>query len=1060
MKNYAFIAATLFLLLLFPQSGFAQTREVSGVVFNQQTGETIPGVNIVITGTSQGVTTDIDGKFTIQIPADQKMLTFSYVGMETQHVDVAGISFIEVRMVPGVALDEVIVTALGISRSAKSLGYSATNLKSEAISESRETNLINSLSGKVAGVNITSSSGGVGASSSILIRGTSNLTSDNQPLFVIDGIPVNNTLRAGTGDIDWGNGIADINPEDIEELTVLKGAGAAALYGSQGANGVIVIKTKSGQATKGLGIEYSGSVSMLDPMRLPSFQNKYGPGTNPDSWDFWESGEEPYYAWGPLLDAGNMAVQWNSPLGENGKPVLLPLRSYEHNFRDFFETGIIFNNNIAFSKSEAEKYQFRVGYNNVNEKGMLYSTDLNKDVLSLNAGVNLNKNIRVTTSAIYSNTTSGNRLSGNNYAFNVIKGALFMPRSTNVDDLRNYQGLLEQGVPLPGEYLGKNPQVVAPGYTMATSDYYPNMFFTLDNLKNEFDNYRIFGVVGIDIKITDWLKFDAKTSKEIISELYQVKSNDGVRHWNGSIYSYKGFYRRNATTRDNTTSNFKFVFTPQFEKISINAFIGGERRDNVMEYGNLYAPELQISGVFNMSNTVGEKQASNGFYHTRMNSLFGSVDFSFNNGLYFTVTGRNDWSSTLPPENRSYFYPSASVSWVASEMFDLPEFMSFAKMRVNTSQVGSDTWAYQLERSFYNLDRIGGIYEASVENTLKNPNLKPTRTNQYEIGFDIRLFDYRLNLDMALYTGSSFDQITPVNVSSSTGYNFRYVNVGEVSNKGIELALNTVPLKLSNFQWDLGFTYTRNINEVVSLADGVDALTIGTGYSGIRTEAKPGSPYGNIIGYSFKRDSQGNIVHVNGLPVKGDREMVLGNITPDWIGSITTQFRYKNVSLSALFNIKMGGEIFSLTTQWMRQYGLDEATDVPLRQGNIIGDGVIEQEIDGETVYVPNDVSVPFSDYSYWYNAYGLHESCIFDASYVKLGELRLGYELPDHLTERAKCQRIMLALVGRNLGLLYSKIPHVDPETSISADKSKMGFEIFNMPSARTFTFNLIVNI
>ena len=287
MKNYAFIAATLYLLLLFPHSGFAQTREVSGVVFNQQTGETIPGVNIVLTGTSQGVTTDIDGKFTIQIPADQKMLTFSYVGMEMQHIDVSGVSYIEVRLVPGVALDEVIVTALGISRSAKSLGYSATNLKSEAISESRETNLINSLSGKVAGVNITSSSGGVGASSSILIRGTSNLTSDNQPLFVIDGIPVNNTLRAGNGDIDWGNGIADINPEDIEELTVLKGAGAAALYGSQGANGVIVIKTKSGKGTTGLGIEYTGSVSFLDPMRLPAFQNKYGPGTNPLTPEIW-----------------------------------------------------------------------------------------------------------------------------------------------------------------------------------------------------------------------------------------------------------------------------------------------------------------------------------------------------------------------------------------------------------------------------------------------------------------------------------------------------------------------------------------------------------------------------------------------------------------------------------------------------------------------------------------------------------------------------------------------------------------------------------------------------
>jgi hypothetical protein len=661
---------------------------------------------------------------------------------------------------------------------------------------------------------------------------------------------------------------------------------------------------------------------------------------------------------------------------------------------------------------------------------------------------------------MYSNTTSANRLNGNSDALNVVKGALFMPRSCNVDDLRNYLGLLENGVPLPGDYLGKNPQVVVPGYTMATSDYYPNMFFTLDNLKNEFKNYRVFGVVGLDVNLTEWLKFDVKTSKEIISELYQIKCNDGVRHWNGSIYSYKGYYNRNSTMRENSTTNFKFVFTPNFKKISINAFVGGERRDNIMEYGNLYAPELQISGVFNMSNTIGDKQASNGYYHSRVNSLYGSIDFSFKNGLYFTLTGRNDWSSTLPPENRSYFYPSMSVSWVTSETFKLPEVFSFLKVRMNASQVGSDTWAYQLERSFYNLDRIGGIYEASVENTLKNPNLKPTRTNQYEAGLDVRMLDYRVNLDLAVYTGSSFDQITPVNVSSASGYFYRYVNVGEISNKGIELALNTVPAKQANFKWDLGFIYTKNINKVISLAEGVDALTIGTGYSGIRTEAKPGSAYGNIIGYGFKRDPDGNIIHVNGLPVKSDSEMVLGNITPDWIGSVSTQFKYKNISLSALFKIKMGGEIFSLTTQWMRQYGIDEATDVPLRQGSIIGNGVVEKEINGETVYVPNNVSVPFSTYSYWFNAYGLHEGCIFDASYVKLNEVILGYDLPDEIVKRIKCQRVKLALVGRNLALLYSRVPHVDPETSISADKSKQGFEIFNMPSSRVFTFNLIINI
>jgi TonB-linked SusC/RagA family outer membrane protein len=1054
------ISKLLFLLLiLFVSASLqGQTRKIQGIVMDSTSRESLPGVNILIKGTDRGVSTDANGKFEIMLPAGNDVLVFTFIGMEKKEIRVGSGSFLEVKLRRGIALDEVIVTALGISRSAKSLGYSATNLKSGEISESREINVINALAGKVAGIDISSSSGGVGSSSRILIRGISSLTSDNQPLFVIDGIPVNNTLRSGTGDIDWGNGIADINPEDISEMTVLKGAGAAALYGSQAANGVIVIKTKSGRGQKGLGFEYNTAVSVETPFRLPSFQNKYGPGMNPNGWDFWKSGEEPYYAWGPRLDAGILAVQWNSPLGADGKPVPLPLVSYPDNFRDFFETGSIFNNNLSVSKGEEGKYHFRLSYNDAREKGMLYNTDLKRNVITLNAGANISKRLEVNTSVIYSSTYSGNRLTGNSDAYNAVKGALFMSRSDNVDDLRNYQALLDKGVPLPGSYTGKNPLIVVPGTTMATSDYYPNPFYTLDNLLNEFSSDRLFAVVGANYKITDWLRFDGNTSLEMLDEMYQQKCNDGVRHWNGSIYSYKGFYSRGLTRRDNRTSNFKFTLTHDIGPVNVNAFIGGERRDNIMDWGNMSAPELAISGVFNMSNAQGTKVASNGYSHRRINSLFGSVDLSFKNGLYATVTGRNDWSSTLPPANRSYFYPSASLSWVVSESFKMPRQISFAKIRLNASQVGSDTWAYQLERSFYNLDRIGSIYEASVENTLKNPNLKPTRTNQYEIGMDLRFFRNRLNLDMAGYTGTSFDQITPVNIAGSTGYSYRYVNVGEVSNKGLELAVSSTPVQRENLSWDLGFTWSKNVNSVISLAEGVDALPIGYGYSGIRTEARPGMPYGNIIGYGLKRDPQGNVIHVNGLPVKTDNEMVLGNITPDWIGSLTTRLKYKNISVSALFSAKYGGEIFSLTTQWLRQYGLDAATDVPLRQGAVIGDGVMEKTVDGQTVYVPNNISVPFSDYSYWYNAYGLHETSIFDASYIKLKEARLAWDVPGKMLQKIPGGRISIALVGRNLALLYSKLPHVDPETSISADNSKQGFEIFNMPSARTITLNITV--
>lgn len=1044
--------------LIYDSNG--QEKQVSGYVYEAESGESLIGVSVLIKGTTAGVITDLSGFYSINVPADA-VLTFSYVGMTPYDQSVENLTTLDVHLRAGIELEDVIVTALGINRSEKSLGYAVSNLKSEDINDSRETNLINALSGKVAGIEISSSSGDVGSSSRIIIRGISNISADNQPLFVVDGVPINNSLRSGSGNIDWGNGISDINTDDIEEMTVLKGAGAAALYGSQGANGVIVIKTKSGKTSKGFGIDFSSSFTMTEPFRLPAFQNKYGPGTDPLGWDFWESGAEPYYAWGPELDAGNMAVQWNSPLGKNGKPIPLPLRSYPDNFKNFFDRGQIFNNSIAFSKGEPGKYHYRLSYNNIQEKGMLPTTGQSRNVVSLNAGANITDKIEVSTSIMYSGTGSDNRLSGNIYALNAVKSAFFMPRSTNIDDLRNYEELLKNGVPLPGDYLGKNEQVVAPGYTMATSDYYPNPFFTLNNLKNVAGVNRWLATAIVNYEITSWLSFDALAGKEFLTEMYEEKCNDGVRHWNGSVYSYMGYYRQNQVTRDNNTLNFKFSAAKSYDKFDIRAFFGGERRDYIMQYSNMLAPELVIAGVFNMSNSQGTTTVTNGYSHKRVNSLYGSADLSLKNGFYLTVTGRNDWSSTLPENNRSYFYPSASFSWVISETLNLPRLFSFAKFRANASQVGADTWPYQLEKSFYNLNRFGNIYEASVENTLKNPNLKPTRINQYEIGLDLRLYENRFAMDLAFYKGNAFDQITPINTASSTGYTYRYVNVGAISNQGIELALNLNLIRKHGFNWDVGATYSKNINEVISLAEDVDALPIGSGYSGIRTEARPGLPYGNIVGYGLKRDPDGNIVHVNGLPVKGDSEQVLGNITPDWIGSITSALSYKKITLSALISGKFGGDLFSNTTQWLRQYGMDEATDVPMRQDYIIGNGVIEKEgANGEMTYIPNNVAVTFFDYSYWMNAYGLHETNIFDASYIKLKEVRLSYNLPGSIIARWPVKQIQVSVVGRNLALLYANIPHIDPETAISADNSKQGFEIFNMPSGRSITFSLVIKL
>ncbi len=1045
---------TLLSAMLFSLSLWAQEREIKGVITDMDK-KPIHGANILVKGTIRGTSSNQNGEFALAVNGNDKTLQISFIGMETVEVEIGSQSFFPVSLKEGIVLEEVIVTAMGIKRSEKSIGYSATQITGGDISQTNESNLINALSGKVAGVDISSSSGGVGSSSRIIIRGVSSISSDNQPLFVIDGIPVINNLRS-RGTVDYGNALSDINPNDIESLTVLKGASAAALYGSQAANGVIIITTKSG--TSGVGFEFSTGISIDRPFRLPDYQNKYGPGFDPEGWDYWNSGQESYYAYGPELDKGIMGVDWNSPLDENGIPVPALLKSYKDNVKDFFQTGITYNNNLAFSKSVPEKYNFRLAYSNMTQEGMLFNTDLKRNNISVNSSANITPKLVVTTSVLYSNTFSGNRMSGDAYPENPVKSAFFMPRSTNNEDLRNWRQLLESGVPLPYDYTGTNPGIVAPGYCSATSDYYPNPYILLERLNNEFAINRFFTVVGAKWNITNELSVEAKYSSEYIDEQIQVKADEGVRHWTGSVYSYKGFYNRNFVNRKSTTANAIIFYKKELGFTNLNAFIGTERRDAVMDWESMGAPELVIPGVFNMANSKGTREAANGYSQSRINSVFGNLDFSFKKGIYVTLTGRNDWTSTLPAENRSYFYPSASLSWVVSEAFTLPKAFSFAKIRLSASQVGSGTSPYQLQRSYYNLNRLDNIYEASVDNSLKNPNLKPTRTQQYETGLDLRMFQSRLNFDLALYSGRSFDQISWITTPPSAGYTYRAVNVGEITNRGIELLVSAVPVQMDAFEWTAAFSFSRNENEVKSLAEGVDALPIGSAYSGIRTEARPGSPYGNIIGFKFKRDPDGNIIHVNGLPVADSEASVLGNMTPDWLGTLSTGLRYKSISLFVQFNGKFGGDMFSLTTQWLRQFGLAAETENPYRQGSIVGEGVMEEVRNGETVYVPNNVSVSFFDYNYRVNSYGLHEPAIFDASYVKLKEARATWNVPRKLLGRLPVKNASISVVGRNLSLLFANVPHVDPESAVSASPYYQGFELFNMPTARTLSFDISI--
>jgi len=1027
-----------------------QQQEVSGKI-SDQNGLPLLGVTVLIKGTSSGTSSDFDGNYTLTVDK-QSTLVFSYVGFRTMEVLVNSQSVINVTLVQdNEELNEVIITALGESRSVKSLGYAVSNIKGSDLSETSENNVIDALSGKVAGLDISTGSGGVGSSSRIILRGVKTVGSNSdQPLFVIDGVPVDNTLRAGAR-IDYGNSIADFNPDDIAEITVLKSAAAAALYGSAGANGVIVIKTKSGIGNKNLGVEYSSSLTISNPLKLIDYQNEYGPGSPGSDWNYYDriGGSN---GWGNAFGIQETAIQWNSPLNSEGNLVALPLKAYSDNGKEFFNTGITRDMSIAIAKSEKDKYNFRLALRNIHEDGMVPTTELTRNSISFSAGTNITEKLRANVNLIYSNQDSPNRVTTQNWSDNPLRQALLVPRHVDVRALKNYRGLLANGVPLPFDVIGEYPQVVAPGWEANNGDYFPNPFFTLNNVKNEYSNNRMFAVANLIYDINDWLSIDTKVSKEFISEKQEIKRNQGVRLWTGSFYSYQGSYYRTSYTRNNTFANALLKGKGKIGSFGFNGILGVETRDFILDGAWQNAPEIELPNLFTISNVVGDPQGDQYYIQTRTNSAYASLDIDYKSLVYLSLTGRNDWNSTLPKSNRSFFYPSASLSFILSDIVNLPEVFSFMKLRGNAGMVGIGAGAYQIHPTLDTQTRLPNVFEATISNSLNNPTLKPTRTTTYEVGADIRFFEGRLNFDIAGYVGKSIDQIQRVNLPGSTGYSNRIINAGDIENKGIELAVKAIPIE-GDFTWDLGFTYSKNRNKVLSLADGVEELLIASRYSNIRTVARPGQPYGQLMGNGLKRDPNGNVIHNNGNVVQTDQQIVLGNVTPDWLGNFTTSMRYKGFSLSAQVSAKIGGDMFSLTNQWAAGDGLTKSTLTPYRDGSIIGKGVMQLS-DGS--YVPNNVSVSYQQYVQNLMRWGLHEPVVYDASYVKLRSVQLYYTFPQKVMERLPFQSIKVGIVGRNLALLYSKAPNFDPEAAASARNSDQGFDEFNMPTARSFTFNL----
>lgn len=1027
------------LFLLFSASSVvAQQGNIVGTVTDMQTSESIPGVNIFIPDLGRGAATDADGEFGIQnVPFGTYELRASYIGYQTQSLTVEVNQdevTLDIQLQPAVrGLQDVVVTAFGVEREQRSIGYSSQSVSTEELSRIPETNFVNSLQGKAAGVNITQGAGSVGSSSRITLRGVSSLTGDNEPLFIVDGVYIDNSnfdpADEFTNEPDFGNAAMDINPQNIKSITVLKGPNAAALYGARAANGVILIETKDGTGVieEGIGVDVTSSVVFQDLLVLPDMQNEYGQGCG---------GEFQYVdgagsglcdgtdeSWGPPLD-GQMKVQWWT----NGEEA--PWVAHPDNVRDYFNTGSTVNNNIAVSGNYGES-NFRLSATNVMQKGIFPNEKLQNNNISLSAGADISDQLRAEGRVSYTQTLGKNRPSLGYGSENPMQQLTqWFGRQVDIDRLRDYKA--EDGTPRNWNY-----------------NYHDNPFWEQYENTNRQVRDRLIGNAKLQYDPVDWITFEANFG----NDLYQERREEVVAI--NTLNDPQGNYSEDVYFVNQWRGDVSADVARQLsESFSLDARLGFElfRRSYENNYGE--APSLSTPGVYNLQNSAVRQTIVDYAEKKATNSIYGYTRFGYNDYLYLDITGRNDWSSTLPEDNNSYFYPSASMSFVFSDAFKIEaDWFSFGKLRASWTQVGSDTDPFRLQQYFESTSPYGDLPTFTLPDRLSNSELKPQITDSWEFGGEIRFFNDRLGLDFTVYDQLTKDQITPVQISDASGYHEQIVNVGKISNRGVELTLNSTPVLQSDFQWDLTLNWATNKNEVEELAPGLDSYVHYDTWD-VTVESRPGYEYGSLWGYGFLRDDQGNIiVDSDGIPEVDPTKKSFGSYMPDWTGSIYNSFSYKNLGLSFLVDIRQGGSLTSTTYMFGRYTGILEETLQGREEGFVFdggrwADGAVKEN--GE----PNDIPVSaeaFNKGTFFGNA----ESHIFEASYVKLREMRLSYRLPVDVVDSTPFRYVDFAVVGRNLWIISKDAPHIDPETAFNAGNIQ-GLESNQTPSLRSFGFNI----
>lgn len=1024
----------LILSCLFISIGFitAQTTRVTGVVVDNA-GEPVISASVVVKGTTVGVATDVNGKFSINVPDGKNTLVFSLVGMKT--VEVTAAQNMKVVMEnDDKVLEEVVVTAMGISRAEKALGYAVGVVSSDELTKAREGNVISSLSGKVAGVNVLQTSGTAGGSSNIVIRGQTSLGGNSSPLFVIDGVPVSNsTHNLGiNGGIDTGSRMGDISSDDIESMSVLKGSAASALYGARAKDGAIIITTKKGKKGQKTYVSVNSSFRFENPLVLPDYQNLYGPGNQNGDYS------QVFNGWGPKI----------SDVQDKKFPIFtgesVTLQAYKDNVKDFFETGTTFTNNVSIGGGD-EKYDYRIGVTALNQKGIIPNNTYNRYNFTFNGGRQFNDKLSARVSFSYIKGKSlGRPAQGSNDANVIVGTILTMPRTMDTN-LMKENWITEKGTSYS---IGSGVGSLNNPYWVTNKNKYTGeldrVIGSMNLIYKPLKNLTISNNVGIDFFYDDSRRVWANGSKGEYSTGRFVTYN-----WNSE------------TINNDLIATYDLKLNDDFAL----KVIGGHNVVQITSKRNtMDARELLVADIYSYANAKSTIP-TNAYSRKRLFGVYGDVGLSYKNYAYLNVTGRNDWSSTLPASERSYFYPSISGSLVFTELIEKNKILDFGKLRVNYAQVGSDDDPYQLDyvytpQSTYFLQYMGtgsfphgGLLGYSAPRVFPSPDLKPQKQKGFEIGTDLRFFGGRVNLDFTYYNNVTTNNIVSIDVPNSSGYFAYKRNAGKITNNGIEVMLNVVPVR-GQFNWDVTFNFAKNNQKVKELDPSIQEYSLSSGYNGTQVKAAIGEAF-SIYGPAWERDEEGNFVinEQNGTRVKAANPKNLGKVAPDWTLGINNNFSYKNFNLSFLLDIKKGGVMYSGTIASLRTSGVINETLLNNRESFV--DKGVNKKKDG--TYKINET--PVTAYNYWTKNYGsdIAEGNVFDASYVKLREVTFGYSLPKTLLNKFFIKNVFVGFEARNLWLIHSKTKHIDPELSMfSTAEVGQGIEFNSVPATRSFGFNL----